>query len=183
MLTDLHCFIPVLLAFVLLGVLWSDMKHLRIPNSLCAMVGLLALAQWAVVSDFSGAVAGRQLALFAAVSLALVGAFALNLLGGGDVKLLSVLALWFAPGVYVELLALTGLLGGLVAIIVLMLRRRATTASPDSPDMSSPDISGPDISGAPAKKFVVPYGVAISLAALIELGVRDISCFVPPLGS
>jgi prepilin peptidase CpaA len=95
----------------------------------------------------------------------LVGAlcFSRGYLGGGDVKLLAAATLWAGPAATPALLMLTGLLGGALALFLLMppgayvlsLARAKLGSGFDSAD---PSMSTP-----------VPYGIAIAGAAVIVI--------------
>ena len=53
-----------------------------------------------------------QVGLAAIVFVVLAGLFALKVMGGGDVKLLSALALWIAPMDFLRMLLVMSLIGG-----------------------------------------------------------------------
>ncbi|MBK5264806.1 MAG: prepilin peptidase [Alphaproteobacteria bacterium] len=94
------------------------------------------------------ALAGVIFAVFAAM-------FAAGMMGGGDVKLLAALALWFPWQSMMTLLLIMAILGGVVTLITVAhhnLGRR---------------VGRPEI----------PYGVAISLAGLWVVGERYFNHF------
>jgi prepilin peptidase CpaA len=93
-----------------------------------------------------------------ALAVFLAGAvmFARGWLGGGDVKLLSAATLWAGPPQTFELLAATGVLGGVLALILLSPFGRYASAARSW-------LRQPAIAGPPA----VPYGVAIAAAGVI----------------
>jgi prepilin peptidase CpaA len=98
----------------------NDFRTLRIPNWLTAA---LAAAFPPVALMFGHHVdwlshLGAGLAVFAGAAIL----FALRLMGGGDVKLLAAVALWTGLGQLLPFLALTMLIGGLFAILVLAVR-------------------------------------------------------------
>lgn len=88
-----------------------------------------------------------QIGIAAAVFALFAGAFALGQMGGGDVKLIGALALWFPWPSLIMLLAVMSIAGGVVTIVIAADRwwRRA---------------SGP---------IEVPYGVAIAFAGLLAV--------------
>ena len=93
-----------------------------------------------------------QLGVAIAVFAALVLLFAAGAMGGGDVKLLSVLALWIDPLWFLRLLVLMALIGGLLTVFFAVrhsLERRLG-------------------------RVAVPYGVAISAAALWVLAAQHV---------
>jgi len=87
--------------------------------------------------------------------------FARGFLGGGDVKLLAAATLWAGPADTPALLVLTGVLGGALALFLLMpfgaqlVAAGRTLLTPSS------------ASSAEHPAMAVPYGVAIAAAALI----------------
>ena len=112
-----------MLAIALLVAAFTDLRSRHIGNWLN---GAIALAAFAV----------------------LAGLFALRAMGGGDVKLLTALALWIAPMLFLKLLVVMALVGGVLTLVFgawhVMRKRR--------------------------EKLAIPYGVAIALAGLWVLG-------------
>jgi prepilin peptidase CpaA len=100
-----------------------------------------------------------------ALAVFLVGAlmFSRGYLGGGDVKLLAVATLWAGPGGTLPLLLLTGVLGGMLALFLLMppVAQLATLARAK---FGFADTAIKDVAATP-----VPYGIAISAAATIVI--------------
>ncbi|MDO7834622.1 prepilin peptidase [Sphingobium sp. HBC34] len=147
----LMCVLGVLLIVAAIG----DLRSRIISNRLNLAVALLAPLWWlantlSIWPDMAMqlAVGGIFFALFA-------GLFALGLMGGGDVKLLGALALWFPWQVTVTLFVLMSLLGGAVTIVtVIHHRMRKKQGQPE-----------------------IPYGIAISIAALWILGERYLNQF------
>ncbi len=136
------------LAIALLTAAFTDLKSRRIANWLNAAIALGAPLFW-IASDMAlwpdmAIQLGLAVATFAALSIL----FALRAMGGGDVKLLTALALWITPVVYVKLLIMMALLGG-----VLTLGFGAWHVMKRQKD-----------------KIAIPYGVAIALAGLWTIG-------------
>jgi prepilin peptidase CpaA len=97
-----------------------DVLQLRIPNMI--PVGLVALfALQLLVGDTSQAPLDHVLAMGLAL-LILLPLFALNMLGGGDVKLLAAVALWLGMNKLAALLILVGIVGGIFALFWLAMR-------------------------------------------------------------
>ena len=132
------------LAIALLVAAYTDLKSRRIANRLNAAIALGAPVFWwanglALWPDVAIQV-GLALGTFAVLSVL----FALRAMGGGDVKLLTALALWIAPTPFLHLLIIMALLGGVLTILMgawHVTRRRKT-------------------------KLAIPYGVAIAIAGL-----------------
>ena len=97
-----------------------DVLKLRIPNLI--PLGLLALfALEVALGTGARAPLGHLLAMVLAL-LILLPLFALDMLGGGDVKLLAVVALWLGMTKLAPLLILVGIVGGVFALFWLALR-------------------------------------------------------------
>lgn len=140
------------LAIALLFAAFTDMRRRQIDNWLNAGIALTAPLFWYAsgLSLWPGVAIQVGMALAAFVALA--GLFVLKMMGGGDVKLLSALALWLpwyidqpSPAYpYLELLVLMSLLGGVLTIVLgswhIMRRQK--------------------------DKLKIPYGVAIATAGI-----------------
>ncbi|QGP78837.1 A24 family peptidase [Sphingobium sp. CAP-1] len=143
------------LGALLIAAAISDLRSRTISNRLNLIVALLAPLWWlanglALWPDMAIqlAVGGIFFALFAAL-------FAFGMMGGGDVKLLGALALWFPWQGTVMLFVLMSLLGGAVTIVTVIHHKlRKKQGRPE-----------------------IPYGVAISIAALWLLGERYFNQF------
>jgi len=136
--------LAILLALLLIVAAWGDIRTRTIPNALNAAIALLAPFWWwahglALWPDVAMA-AGGALIVFALFA----GLFALGAMGGGDVKLLGALALWFAGIPLLRLLVVMAIAGGAVTLATLLVHR--LRRSPGRPE--------------------IPYGVAIALAGL-----------------
>jgi prepilin peptidase CpaA len=139
----------------------EDFRRLIIPNGLVLGLCVLWLLHVATAPMLSLSAAG--FAALCAAAVFIVGAllFSRGLLGGGDVKLLAVATLWAGPAATLPLLVLTGLLGGLLCLLILtpvgalVAAARSTFRDP------------PRVAESSANPVVVPYGVAIAAAALI----------------
>jgi len=102
-------------------------------------------------------------ALGCALAVFIVGAvlFAFNKLGGGDVKLLAVATLWAGPAGTPALLMLTGVLGGALALFLLMpLGSQLATFGRAMLGQTS-------LVTERGLAMPVPYGIAIAGAGLI----------------
>ena len=136
------------LAIALLVAAVTDLRSRHIGNWLNGGIALAApLFWWA-----SGLALWPDIALQLGVALAtfavLAVLFALRAMGGGDVKLLTALALWIAPLPFLRLIIMMALLGGVLTLVLgawhIMRRQR--------------------------EKLAIPYGVAIALSGLWVLG-------------
>lgn len=138
---------------------FEDFRRLVIPNLLPILLCAVWPAYFAVAPSLSGGLAsiGCALAVF------LLGAllFARGYLGGGDVKLLSAAALWAGPAGLATLLLLTAILGGVLALFLLLPIGGQLAIS------ARLMLGQPALPGTHGLAMPVPYGVAIAAAAFI----------------
>jgi len=132
------------LAIALVTTAITDLRSRQIANWLTGTVALGApLFWWASGLSLWPGVA-LQLGIAALAFAILAVLFALRAMGGGDVKLLTALALWIAPLQFGQLIVLMALLGGALTLAFgawhIMRRRK--------------------------DRLAIPYGVAISAAGL-----------------
>ena len=125
----------------------EDARKRTIANGTNAAVALLAPVWW-WTQDYALWPDVPLQIVFAAVVLALfVCAFALGMMGGGDVKLIAALALWLPVFPFLSLLIVMSIAGGAVTVLMMVERRLAPQE------------------GA----LEIPYGVAIAFAGLLAL--------------
>jgi len=147
-------------ALVILGAV-RDLVSFRIPNwvSLALVAAFLPAALLGFLAGAPLSALGLNLAVGAAALVAGVVMWSLRWIGGGDAKLFAAAALWIgwpAAGVY---LAVTGLAGGALAVLLLNLR---------APILRPYVIAGPAWFARLAEPGEsVPYGVAIAVGALV----------------
>lgn len=145
------------LACALLYAAFTDIKSRTISNVLNAGIALAAPAfWWASGVDLWPGVAlhiGVAIATFAVTA----GLFAIRMMGGGDVKLLTALALWIEPNWFLQMIIIMALAGGVLTIVMgayhFMKRQR--------------------------DRLAVPYGVAIAFAGLWVLSIH----YLPSVGA
>jgi prepilin peptidase CpaA len=142
------------LAIALLVAAVTDLRSRQIGNWLNGGIALAApLFWWA-----NGLALWPDVALQLGVALGtfavLAVLFALKAMGGGDVKLLTALALWIEPMLFLKLVIVMALVGGVLTLVFgawhIMRRQR--------------------------EKIAIPYGVAIAMAGLWVLG----TSYLPP---
>lgn len=152
----------VALAFVALvaAAAIDDLRRLRIPNIL--PLALLALYPVHVLS------AGQPVAWLPALGVAALtfalglAAFAAGHVGGGDVKLLAAVALWAGPGLILPLLAVTALIGGALALVMVSPLRFAVALACER--LNLPTLREVMLGRA------LPYGVAIAGGGALTVG-------------
>ncbi|MCJ2182331.1 prepilin peptidase [Novosphingobium sp. 1949] len=113
------------LATALLVAAYTDIKRREIDNTLNAAIALAAPVWW-LASGMGWSAIGFQLALCAITFAIACALFATGQMGGGDVKLLTALALWFSPSAFLQLVVLMAVLGGAgsVAMAACNMQRR-----------------------------------------------------------
>jgi prepilin peptidase CpaA len=134
------------LAIALLIAAFTDLRRRQIDNWLNAAIALGAPAFW-LASGQSWLDVGFHLVIALVMFVVLAGLFALRAMGGGDVKLLTALALWIEPIWFVKLLMVMSLLGGALTLVVAGLHYARRSKG----------------------RIMVPYGIAISFAGLWAL--------------
>lgn len=149
----------VIVAFMLLmgAAAFEDFRRFIIPNPLT--LGLCVL--WPLYFAAAPSLAAWLAAIGCGLAVFAVGAvlFSRGYIGGGDVKLLSAAALWAGPAGIANLLLLTGILGGALALFLLVpAGSRIVLAARGILGHTAPENSG---------ARYVPYGVPIAVAAVI----------------
>lgn len=144
--------------FFALGAM-TDILSYRIPNWIPgALILLFALA--APLAGMPLQTVGMHVLVFIIALLLGMGLFAFNLVGGGDAKLLAAAALWMGPAMIVKYAFAFALVGGAVALAILVLRRIPMPAS-----ASRVPVLGPLLQPTAG----MPYGVALGIGGLIVL--------------
>ena len=143
------------LGMLLIAASVTDLRARIISNRLNLTVAALAPVWWIAngLPLWPGMAMQLGLGLIVFVLFALL--FAIGCMGGGDVKLLGALALWFPWQAILSMLMLMAVLGGVVTIITVVHHRMTRR-------LGQPQI---------------PYGIAISLAALWLIGERYLNHF------
>ncbi len=144
---------PALMAFAAS----SDLLTMRISNGL---VITLAAAFFVVAVSINlplEQIAMHLLCAFVVLVCAFV-MFAFGWIGGGDAKLAAATTLWLGFGLALPYLLYTGVLGGLLTLLLLSLRRL-----PLIPFIARFEW----LARLHDRKSGVPYGVAMSVAAMI----------------
>lgn len=108
----------ILLAMLLIVAAIADARARIIPNRLNLTIALLAPLYW-WTAGVSGGAMMLHLA-FAVGALVLFGAlFACGMMGGGDVKLITALALWLPPMAMLTMLVWMTIAGGVLTLAML----------------------------------------------------------------
>lgn len=143
-----HYGLLIALAIALIVAAFTDIRRRQIDNWLNAGIALGAPLFWWSSGMALWPDVALQFGLALAAFAVLAGLFAMRMMGGGDVKLLTALALWIVPSQFFKLLIIMALVGGVLTIVMgawhVMRRQR--------------------------DRLAIPYGVAISAAGLWVLG-------------
>ncbi len=144
-------FAPVILLGLLVLILVSagieDARIREISNWKNAAIALLALPWWFAMGLNPWPDMAIQLGVALGVFALFAAAFHFGMMGGGDVKMIAALALWFPFDKLVSLIVIMSLVGGAITLVMLIdkwIRRRS-----EQPE--------------------IPYGIAIAIAALLTL--------------
>lgn len=159
LMTTIHYGLLIALAIALLIAAFTDIRSRTISNWLNIAIAAGAPVFWwasglSLWPDVAWQIGFALVVCGILVGVAYIG-YRLNIviLGGGDIKLLGALALWFTPMSYLGMLWYMALCGGLMAVLFvlrLMILR-------------------------PKTRGVLPYGVAIAGGALLVLYPKLIS--------
>lgn len=144
MLDTLHYVLLGALAIALLIAAFTDLKRRQIDNWLNAGIALAAPLFWWTSGLALWPDVAWQLGIATITFFLCAGLFALRWMGGGDVKLLTALALWIAPSAFLKLVIIMALVGGVLTLLFGMWH----------------------IARRQKDRLAIPYGVAISAAGL-----------------
>lgn len=143
-------------AYTMVSAGLGDLTTMKIRNGLV----LSTLAAYALLAPFAGFTA-MEIGLGAAAGAATLAAgifcFARGWIGGGDAKLTAVTVLWLGPEHVPAYFVYAGLFGGALTLLILQFRAIVLP-----PKLMTTDW----IARLHAKDTGIPYGVALSLAAL-----------------
>lgn len=142
------------LAIALLVAIVTDIRSRHIDNWLNAGIALGAPLFW-LASGMGLADIGWQVGIAAGSFLIFALMFAIGWMGGGDVKLLTALALWIQPYWFAQLVFVMAVAGGVLTVI----------------------FGAWHFAARRKDKPAIPYGIAISGAGLWALA----SQYVPSL--
>ncbi len=147
----------------------TDLRHRRIRNWLVAALA----AGWAPLALAAGIPAAEMAAAAAAAILIFAagfGCFVAGWLGGGDVKLASVVVLWLGAGQAPDFVLLSSVLGAVLTglLVLVQLGIGAPARSPAAP---TPGPVPCQQTGRPHRQasWTVPYGPALAVAGLALL--------------
>lgn len=135
------------LGLILVSAGIEDARKREIANWKNAAIALLAVPWWIAIGLPLWPGVAIQIGIALGVFAVFAAAFHFGMMGGGDVKMIGALALWFPFQPLVTMLIVMSLAGGAITLLMLIdkwLRRQS--AQPE-----------------------VPYGIAIAIAALLTI--------------
>jgi len=144
-----------LLAATLVWIAVVDVRTYTIADGLNVAIALAAPLYWWSVGLPLWPDAAIRIGVAVLVFLLFAGAFYMNVMGGGDVKLAGALALWFTPYETLTLIVIMSIAGGVLTLIVVGLHH------------ARKKIGRPE----------VPYGVAIAVGGMWLLAQRFLNHF------
>lgn len=147
------CFCALMLAAAA-----SDIATMTIPNWVSIALAVIFPAA-AFAAGAAPMAVGLQIAYGVAALVVVFILFQLNIMGGGDAKLIAAACLWLGPAATPNFIVWTTIAGGVLAMVALAARRIAQP-SPSGPAFMNRLLS---------PNRGIPYGVAICAGALAAL--------------
>lgn len=149
------------LAIALLVAAFTDIKRRQIDNWLTFGIAAVAPLFWWASGMALWPDVAWQFGVALASFVVLAGLFAIRAMGGGDVKLLTALALWIPPLWFLKLLVVMALVGGVLTVV----------------------LGAWNVARRRRDKLAIPYGVAISCAGLWVLASHYLPAFQAGAGA
>lgn len=140
-------FLVALLGVLMIAAAISDIRSRTISNELNAAMALLAIPFWIASGLALWPDVAIQFGAAFAVFLVFAGLFAIGAMGGGDVKMIGAVMLWIPLPLFMPMLTIMAVGGGILSAIMLIHMKLRPSDKP----------------------VEVPYGVAIAAAGLWAL--------------
>jgi prepilin peptidase CpaA len=159
---DYLSLLPLVCAALLLVIAaYTDVTQFRIPNWICLALAVLFIAfgYLSGISPINGAI---RLGIGFSVLAGGMMIHSKGIIGGGDVKLIAALSMWLEPQALPSFVLTILVLGGVLALIVLVLRKLKASLPEGIGRAGGLELLFKENGG-------IPYGVAISIAGLISL--------------
>lgn len=153
---------------------WIDWRQHKVPNWLTATIALAGLTAQCMFSGWAGL--GTGLGGLALGFGLLIVPWAMHGMGAGDVKLMAAIGAWFGPVMTLISFAVGAVLGGVIAVVMILLAGKTHFAIANlqtiSYKMMHKDVFFSDF--ASAKGFgqtsqLLPYGVPLTIGSLAIL--------------
>ena len=137
----------VLLGALMIAAAISDLRSRSISNELNAAIALLAIPFWIATGLAFWPDVPIQFGAAFAIFLIFAGLFAVGAMGGGDVKMIGAVMLWIPLPLFVPMLTIMAVAGGILSAVMLIHMKLRPSDKP----------------------VEVPYGIAIAAAGLWAL--------------
>ncbi|UCG17694.1 MAG: prepilin peptidase [Phycisphaerales bacterium] len=153
---------------------WTDYAQRRVPNWLNATLILCGFAMQGIFHGGAGLVSGL-LGLLVGFGVLIVP-WMMHGMGAGDVKLMAAIGVWFGPWMTLISFCVGGIIGGIVAVIMIVgsgrIRHAWANMGTIVVKMSSRNTMFGEFGSA--KSFgstsqLLPYGVPLTVGSLIVL--------------
>lgn len=138
------------LAIALLVAAFTDIRRRQIDNWLNLAIAAGAPFYWWASGDYGWWDVAAQIGIAVGAFAVLAGLWSFKVMGGGDVKLLTVLALWLPFYEYMQLLLIMAIAGGALTILLVFWH----------------------VARRQRERIAVPYGVAIAVGGLWTLAIN-----------
>lgn len=145
---DLRYILLAGLAIALLVAAFTDIRSRHIGNGLNLGIALGAPLYWWASGLAPWPDMAWQLGVALVTFTVLLGVFKFGGIGGGDVKLLTALALWFPPALFFKLIFMASVVGGLMTTVASLINLKPA-------------------SGGAGRRFVIYSSAALSVLVLI----------------
>ena len=143
------------LGLLMIAAAISDLRSRTISNELNAAMALLAIPFWVATGLSLWPDIPIQFGAAFAVFLVFAGLFAIGAMGGGDVKMIGAVMLWVPLPLFLPMLTVMAVGGGILSAVMLVRMKMRPSDKP----------------------VEVPYGVAIAAAGLWALHQQDLNQF------
>ena len=135
------------LGLMMIAAAISDLRSRTISNELNAAIALLAIPFWIATDLALWPDIPIQFGAAFGVFLIFAGLFAVGAMGGGDVKMIGAVMLWIPLPLFMPMLTIMAIAGGILSALMLIYMKLRPSGKP----------------------VEVPYGVAIAAAGLWAL--------------
>ena len=155
----------------------TDLARRRIPNMLL-LAGWVAVLPLLLLSVRPGAALLGALAGALCGLLVFLPLYLLRGMAAGDVKLMATVGLFVGPYETLQVAVVTCCVGGIMALAMIVSKRRVRTAMANVGDLLRPlwmRMQGMPASTEPMRQASVgsmPYGLAIAVATLLQICMR-----------
>lgn len=148
----------VVLAVTLLSCV-ADIRSMRIPNNHALIIAACFVPAWLAAPEVFASL-WQHLSAFGVVLGVTYFMFCKNMMGGGDSKLASALALWVGLKGLFPFMLYMAIIGGILGAFAILMRKTPFFKNPPPGSWAAQAQSG---------RSVLPYGVAISFGAWAAL--------------